>query len=384
MRHEEQVEQTRKLLSFLETRTTAMADSVYHQDVTDYTCPDVLARERELFFRKMPFHVGLSSLLPKPGDWMTHDYAGVPILLVRRRDGTAGAYLNVCRHRGARLAEGCGSGARVLSCPYHAWTYGLDGRLMTRPDERSFSDVERAALSLREVPLAEKYGMLWMAPEGGTAVDIDAVLAGSQRDFAAYNLESWHHYETRVVRQRSNWKLVVDTFLETYHLSTLHTNTVHPILHTNLTTFDAYGPHLRLISARRTIDRMRAQPEDQWNLIPYAAVIYILFPNTVFVVQGDHIETWHVFPGDTPDESVMYISLYTPEPATTDSARGHWDRNFDLLMATVEKEDFPLSAGVQRGFHSGAQRHILFGRNEPGLQHYHRSLRQALGLTLAA
>jgi phenylpropionate dioxygenase-like ring-hydroxylating dioxygenase large terminal subunit len=384
MRHEDQVEQTRKLLSYLDTRTTAMAGGVYRNNVTDYICRDQLERERETFFRRGALFVGLSGLLPKPGDYMAHDYAGVPMLLVRRRDGVAAAYLNVCRHRGARVAEGCGN-ARAFSCPYHSWTYGLDGRLMSRPDERSFSDVERATLGLRELPLVEKYGMIWVRPTPGEPIDVDAMLAGAERDMAAYGFAGWYHYETRTLVQRSNWKLVVDTFLETYHLSSLHPRTVSPILYTNLTTFDPFGLNLRLISPRRTIDQMRDQAEDDWNLIPYSAVIYILFPNTVFIVQGDHVETWHVFPsGDSPDESVMYISLYTPEPTTTDSAKRHWDRNFDLLMATVEKEDFPLSAGVQRGFHSGAQDHIVFGRNEPGLQHYHRSIKRALGLASAA
>jgi len=91
------------------------------------------------------------------------------------------------------------------------------------------------------------------------------------------------------------------------------------------------------------------------------------------------LETWHVYPGgDSPDESVMYVSLYTPEPANTESARRHWDRNMDLLMATVEKEDFPLAEGVQRGFYSSAQDEILFGRNEPCLQHFHKSVKEAL------
>jgi hypothetical protein len=80
----------------------------------------------------------------------------------------------------------------------------------------------------------------------------------------------------------------------------------------------------------------------------------------------------------------MHVSLYTPEPATTDSARRHWDRNMDLLMATVEKEDFPLSEGMQRGFNAGAQDDVLFGRNEPSLQHFHRSIRAALAEGTAA
>src|SRR6059058_3961909 len=82
------------------------------EQVADYTCPEQAAREGELFFRDGPINVGLSALLPRPGDWLTHDYAGVPILLVRRADGSLGAFLNVCRHRGARVAEGCGNGAR--------------------------------------------------------------------------------------------------------------------------------------------------------------------------------------------------------------------------------------------------------------------------------
>ena len=116
MLHQEQVEQARKLLHYLESRGTAMADGIYRNPVGDYICPKHAALEREVFFRHGPFAVGLSCRLPMPGDYMTHDCAGVPILLVRRDDGSLGAFLNVCRHRGARLAEGCGKAARAFSC----------------------------------------------------------------------------------------------------------------------------------------------------------------------------------------------------------------------------------------------------------------------------
>jgi phenylpropionate dioxygenase-like ring-hydroxylating dioxygenase large terminal subunit len=196
---------------------------------------------------------------------------------------------------------------------------------------------------------------------------------------AAYELDAYHHYDTRVLRKKINWKIVVDTFLETYHLQFLHRKTVDPILYSNMTTFDPFGRNLRMIAARRTIGELRALPEAEWNLIPYTAIVYVLFPNTVFIMQGDHVETWHVFPdGDSADDSVMYISLYTPEKAESDSARRHWDRNMGLLLATVEDEDFPLSEGIQRGFYSGAQDAILFGRNEPSLQHFHKSVKAAL------
>ncbi|MGA2129327.1 MAG: Rieske (2Fe-2S) protein, partial [Xanthobacteraceae bacterium] len=123
MLHEDQVAQARKLLGYLDTKTTAMAPAVYRNPVSDYTCPRQLERERESFFSGGPLNIGLSCLLPSAGDFMTHDYSGVPILLVRHEDGTLRAFLNVCRHRGARLADGCGKDARRFTCPYHAWTY---------------------------------------------------------------------------------------------------------------------------------------------------------------------------------------------------------------------------------------------------------------------
>ena len=164
MEHEEQVEQARKLLAYLQSRTTAMAHDVYRNPVRDYVCPRQLAQERELFFRRSPFLVGLSCLVPAPGDYLTHDYSGTPLLLVRQPDGSLRAFLNVCRHRGARLANGSGRGLRNLVCPYHAWCYGTDGKLLVRPDERSFAEIDKSARGLRELAVVEKYGMIWVSP----------------------------------------------------------------------------------------------------------------------------------------------------------------------------------------------------------------------------
>lgn len=384
MRRDDQIAEVRKLLAHLDRRTTAWADGIYRNPITDYTCPNQAARERDLFFRKGVINIGLSCLLPRPGDWMTHDYTGVPILLVRRQDGTLGAFLNVCRHRGARVAEGSGSGERDFRCPYHGWCYGLDGALIARPDERSFAAADRSTHGLRPLPVAEKYGMIWVSPSPETHFDVDDLLAGLEIDLAAYRLDTYHHYETRVLRRRMNWKLAVDTFGESYHLQHLHPNTVDPLFYSNRCTFDPFGLNHRMIIARKNFDELRDLPEAEWDLFDHTAIICVLFPNTVFTFQRDHVETWHMFPGDEVDETVMYVSLYIPEPVDNPKAKEHWDRNFNLLMATVEMEDFPTCEGMQRGFASGAQDAIIFGRNEPALQHYHKSIRTALAETVAA
>jgi phenylpropionate dioxygenase-like ring-hydroxylating dioxygenase large terminal subunit len=385
MERTEQIAEGRKLLAHIAQRTTSLADEVYRLNVSDYTCSKQAALEQDAFFRRGPINVGLSCLLPHPGDSLTHDWTGVPILLVRQADGSLEAFLNVCRHRGARIAEGTGAGAQTFSCPYHGWTYGLDGRLVSRPGERAFGACEKDASALRALPVAERHGLIWVCPTPGGTIDLDGALDGLGVDLAGYRLEQYHHYQTRVLRKPINWKVAVDTFLEAYHIGVLHAETLGSILYPNIFSFRPFGKNLRLIGPRRSIDTMRAQPEHEWDLITHSVVISILFPNTVFIMQGDHVETWHMFPaGNGTDESAMYISLYTPEPARTDSARRHWDRNMDLAIAVVEKEDFVVGAGIQRGFYSGAQDHIVFGRNEPGLQHYHRAIKRALGMAETA
>src|SRR5690242_16468371 len=148
MRRQEQIAEAKKLLAHLDRRTTALADGIYRNPVSDYTDPGQAAQEQELFFRNDPINIGLSALMPRPGDWMTHDWTGAPILMVRRPDGSLGAFLNACRHRGARVVDGSGNGAKDFSCPYHGWTYGLDGSLVARPDESSFAAAERATHGL--------------------------------------------------------------------------------------------------------------------------------------------------------------------------------------------------------------------------------------------
>ncbi len=378
MRREDQIAEARKLLGFLDKRTTALADTIYRNPVTDYTCETQAASERALFFRRGAFNVGLSALLPNPGDWMTHDYSGVPILLARDQDGKLGAFLNVCRHRGARVAEGRGSGERDFRCPYHGWCYGLDGALIARPDEQSFAAAQRETHGLTPLPVAERHGWIWVSPDPKAKFDADELLCGLSTDLAAFGLDTYHHYETRVLHRKMNWKLGVDTFGETYHLQHLHPNTVDPLFYSNRCTFDAFGPNHRMVAARKTFDALRGVPEDKWDVFDNTVVICVLFPNTVFTYQRDHVETWHFFPGERPDECVLYVSLYIPEPVANPKAKDHWDRNFNILMATVEMEDFPTCEGMQKGFGSGAQDAITFGRNEPALQHYHKSIKAAL------
>ncbi len=379
MRREVQITQARRLCDYLDNRTTAMADEVYRNPVAGYTCPSRLARERKAFFREGPLFMGLGCEFPEPGGYRAEIVDGVPILIVRDDEGRLAAFLNVCRHRGAMLLEGRGECGKSFSCPYHGWSYDRSGRLVAIPHLEGFDQIDQATYGLTPLPLVEKDGMVWVVATPGAEIDIEGHLTSPlEEELRAYDLASYHHFETRVLEQEMNWKLVVDTFLETYHLNVLHKDTLTGIIRSNVATFDGYGRNLRGIYVRPSFDEMRQRPEADWDLIHHTAIVYVLFPNTVFLVQGDHLETWRVEPMGGPDASRMYISLYTPEPTSTDSARRHWDNNMNLLMEVVQNEDFPLGEGIQRSFHTEAQPHVVFGRNEPALGFYHRSIQEAL------
>jgi phenylpropionate dioxygenase-like ring-hydroxylating dioxygenase large terminal subunit len=381
VQHATQVALTRRVIDFVERGTTELAESVYLNPVSTYACPRQAEREQHVLFRGHPLFFGLRCELPNPGDYRADDLSGVPILVVRGQDGALRAFLNVCRHRGAKIASGSGSGKRLFVCPYHAWTYDLDGRLTRLNPEAGFPGLTCAERSLVPIPVAEKHGLIFVQTTQGSPIDVDALLGQDlDAEFASYGFDKYSHYQTQTLAQDMNWKLVIDTFLETWHVATLHKETVGPIFQPNVNAFDAFGRNGRLIIPRRSLLEKKSEPESSWDLLTHSAIVYTLFPNALLVWQGDHVETWRSFPvGGATDRCIAEAALFTPRPADTDKAKRYWDRNMDLLMRTVDAEDFPVCLDIQRGFAARAQTHITFGRNEPALGHYHRNIQQALG-----
>ena len=152
-----------EILDMAERKTTHMLPEVMENPVTRYTDPAQAAREIEVLFRQFPIVMGHASDVAQPGDFFTHDATGVPVLVTRDNDGTLRAFLNVCRHRGARVeGKECGH-ARTFSCPYHSWTYGLDGKLRGIPQPAGFEGVDRSKLGLVELPAWERFGLIWVA-----------------------------------------------------------------------------------------------------------------------------------------------------------------------------------------------------------------------------
>ena len=382
MDHTTQVSLIKRLFDYADHKTTGMVETESFNDVNDYSDPEQFRTEQRILFRNYPIIVGFSSQVKNPGDFITHDDTGVPILVVRDRGGKLRAFINVCRHRNAVLVtEPKGCDKKSFVCPYHAWSYDTQGNLLAMPQDFGFAGLDRGHYSLRALPVVERHGMIWVRPSLSESpdLDVDSYLGPWGKDFEAFGFGGFVYYDTAVIRRKMNWKLMVDTFLEFYHFRWAHNGSIYPLFLDNVTSFDAHGPHVRLVSGKRTLLELKGKPEKDWNLIDHSLCLYEIFPNSVVSMQGDHGSLFSMFPvNNRVDESVLYISLLIPELPKTQSAKEHWDTNLKLLCSAIF-EDFAIGESIQRSISSGANTHTTYGRIEPGLDVYHRHINEAIG-----
>jgi len=353
-------------------RSTDEAEMPMTVATATYTDSEPFDAERRLLDRA-PTVVGLSGLLPTNGSYATVDVGGASVIVTRDLDGRVCAMFNVCRHRGAEITVGCSEAAR-LACPYHGWTYHLDGTSAARRRAEYFDGTPTE--SLTQLPVLEQDGIIWVS--GDPDADIPPnPLQGAQVELAPFDLAGFRLFDSTNFTRPINWKLAIDTFCEAYHLSTLHKHTIAPMIHDDFSLFDPTGIHGRMVSTRKSIDDLDPTDDTSSDLLPHATILWFLVPNTVLIHQQDHVQLYQSRPGPTAGEAHLTVSLYTPP----NSARpdNYWAKNFELLVDVTDTEDFATAAGIQRGYRTRAQGHVVFGRNEPALQHFHRSLATLLG-----
>ena len=376
MKHETQVRLIREALESIDRGSPPMTESFTRNDPKAYTSPERARRERDILYREYPLVAGFSCRVKKPGDYFTDSLGPTPILVTRNNDGELRAFANICRHRGSRVVEGYGSCAARFSCPYHAWSYDTDGKLRAIPDEAGFATMDRESRGLVRFPVEEKFGLVWVRPVEGATIDVEKHLGGLAEDLASYGIDDFALADQRLVRRNLNWKLMSDTFWEAYHIKVLHKNNIAPIFVKNLALYDGFNLCHRLVGVRSSIEKLHGLPQAEWSLIDHATILMNFFPNTICVMQSDHLETYRVFPvAGSVNQSVAEISVLAP-PADSENPR--WTKAMDLLVGVVE-QDFGIGEQIQGNFESGTLREIVYGRYEPALEHFHRSIRRALG-----
>jgi phenylpropionate dioxygenase-like ring-hydroxylating dioxygenase large terminal subunit len=376
-----QIKLLRRFFEAHQARTTDLAEHAYRNPADAYTGAARAAEEQTRLFRARPLVVGLSADLPETGEYVTREVAGVPLLLVRGEDGAARCFLNACRHRGSRVATGRGRAGRSFTCPYHAWCYDIHGRLVGQPlAQDAFDELDRDGFGLVSLPAAERFGLVLVRPEAGAPIDVEAELAGLGPELGDYGFAGYRFFAEHSRSWEMNWKLGIDTFLEAYHVFSLHKATIAKDFLSTPSLHEPFGPHARLVAFRRGVHELAECDEARWELRDHASVIYRLFPNTVLNLPNDgHAELWEFGPEDgSPHRSRVSVRFYTPEAVTSERARDFWQRNVDFTLGVIFAEDFAQQEIIHANLRTGLLPEVVYGRNEPGLIHFHQSLVTAL------
>jgi carnitine monooxygenase subunit len=370
-----------RLLRHAKRQTTDCAATPMPVSKSAYCCPERFAREMKALFRGQPLVAGLSGDIPEVGNVMLFDAAGPSILVMRDKSGKARAFLNMCTHRGAKLieeSEPWQGKAKRITCPFHAWTYDNDGKLIAQPSKVSFAGCEIGGRDLIPVPCDEYAGLIFVRPDADAEdVDASAHLGSLAPIMQMLELARAEPVKKGILTADANWKLALDTYGENYHFATLHASTIGQTFFTNVGIFDAFDQHFRVnFPDKGILNVSPTAPE-------YGGVHYI-FPNTVLffgsIVPGLHFtQLFRLFPVGV-DKMICHFAVYAPFGIESEEHREMCLAAYDGTSTVVETEDYRVASAAQANLNHAPDNHqIVFGRNEPALQAMHKHIADAIG-----
>lgn len=372
-----------ELLDLMTRGTTHRVDAVRTVPADYYLSEERYRREKEGLFRTRPLIVAFSCELPNPGDYKLHEDAGVPVLVTRQSDGSVRAFLNACRHRGARIVyEPCGQASR-FTCPYHAWTFGNDGRLLALQGESVFGEMDKSRLGLIEFPCEEAFGMIFAVLTPGAPLDVRAFLGEGAEHIAGWHFERNDFVGERDLSSPANWKLALDTYGENYHFHVLHGRDFNYKV-VNCAHQWRWGPdgeHWTLAWPSLSLEEYRGRPEAEWGDIhAHFSMAHFIFPNTFMAVYPETCTVYHLYPGASLHEQVTRFKLFSRIPDASETERAVIQERLDVFARVVETQDYAMCGGASDNVRTGLLPELYFGRSEVAIGWTHDAMDRALGM----
>ncbi|MGD9763452.1 MAG: aromatic ring-hydroxylating dioxygenase subunit alpha [Candidatus Binatia bacterium] len=339
--------------------------------------------ERERVLARSWMCIGHASELPSPGDFFCVEVAGEPLLATRGEDGRLRVLSAVCRHRGALIATGCGSTRRFV-CPYHAWTYGLDGRLVGAPEMSGTHGFNMRAYPLPEIPSAVWEGFLLVNLSGG-AEPLSQRLAALADRLSRYRLGAM-----RVARRLEfacdwNWKVMVENYMECYHHLRVHRETLEQIIPARSTWSEPGDGAWAMchMPISRDVVAYKASTSHEPRLPEIAGLrederrrgtLVHVFPNLVMVLYPDRMDFLRVLPA-AADATRVDAYFCVPEAAC---ASPDFAPAIDAIVSHFQEftdEDFAICRSVQRGLSARYAAPGPYNRLEGALSDFARWMR---------
>ena len=348
-----------------------------------YFDPEFFEAEKRAFLRAAPQVVCHEKEIAQPGEWRTLEYLGESIVVIRGDDGEVRAFSNVCRHRGSRLVDGEAGCSKVLTCPYHAWSYARDGRLVGIPHRQEYPRLQTEKMGLVPVALEKWRGFLFVRLEPG-APSVHEMMAPYEHEVAAYRFEELEAIGRVTLRPRPlNWKTIADNYSDHLHI---------PVGHPGLTRLFARNYR---IEAKEHVDRMEGdlveKTSENWSerayqrLLPKADhlpashrrkwLYYKLFPNVAFDIYPDQVDFMQFLPVSPTETVIREISYGLPDKSREMRAVRYLNWR---INRKVNAEDTELITRVQLGMQSSTYVAGPLGTSEVCLRSFSRKLRRMI------
>jgi phenylpropionate dioxygenase-like ring-hydroxylating dioxygenase large terminal subunit len=348
--------------------------------VAIFTDPAYFEREQARVFKRTPLVLALSRMLPAPGSVLVQEGYGPSVLLMRGEDGVVRAFLNACQHKGAKLIETCEpQHARRVICPYHAWTYALDGSLAGVPRSETFVALDKRTRALASLPCREAGGLVWVWLDRASASEasFDCIEPELVGDLDALGIGAAHVYGRKTFDLRANWKLVNEPFLEGYHVQRLHAKSIGGLYADVPNVVHKLGPHIRQISGKMGFTPAALDEAPHENVHKTVTHAYQVFPSTVIVTSPYYISLMLIMPRAV-DRTVVEFCMLTRSAPDNEKAADLYARSYELILEVFGTEDFRAAEISQVGLSSGALDEVVYGGLEETIPLFYEQLESLL------
>ncbi len=335
-------------------------DAIKEIPVSKYYDDDIFKKEMETAFSDYPLVAGVSQKVQEPGSYILSEWKDFPYVIVRGKDGVLRGFLNICRHRGTPLVDGSQECLGMMTCPYHGWTYELTGKLRGITKPYTFPDIDRDKYNLAELPVKEHNGLVWIHPKQDAEIDLPGFLGEElDEDLQHFNFGELVRHDEKIKTLNANWKLLLKTYLDRYHVPVLHKNSIAPYFQQGVIAHQLHPPHIRIAAGLTDLPKAEEEPSDNWHILKYAAVLYTIFPNTYLINHTDLVSINRFYPL-APDKTIWCHGMYHLKGRYQDEeGQQMLTQRFANIDAVFGHEDFGVAEKCQTTLRYGPSNHTI-------------------------
>jgi nitrite reductase/ring-hydroxylating ferredoxin subunit len=358
-----------RVFNHIDNSTTDLGERVWREPSDNYYSQERFDAEIAML-KRLPVAYCPSAALPDKGSYIARSSAGTPLVVVRGLDGVVRAFINACRHRGMQVASGSGC-SRAFVCPYHAWTYNLEGNLKHIPGQEGFPGVDAKQHGLVEVSAREKGGIVYVMQRGEITEDM-------LEDCLDYFSPEQQMFETEEMVDEANWKILNETLMEGYHIKSLHRETFYPYGLDNINLVEIYGANSRVTYPFRRIEKMRDVAPDHRRIDGLVTSVYLVFPTASVSVLSKHTNLAILEPLSPTSSRWVLYRMVNRAVDGKDIPLEEAQRDALFVGDSGQIEDREAARAIQQSVSSNGNTHFTFGHFESAIVNFHQHLAKYL------